>query len=266
MWAGAKLVVSGGKLYVATCESNTSRWNPGTSGIYCWAEDENSWLPIHMNMPSFNDRIDIIDQLAISGETFYIIAHKRLYRWRVGEDLWTDLGLKVWHGRGFAVSGGTVCVQREDGKILRSLDEGHTWMEVSPLPKSTVKVEPKRDTPLYRFDPQTDSPLFKLDLDLVGETIYAASHYDGFFLSINGGKTWRSITDGLPDGRIKIQLIDGLTIYGTNSHGIFRLIRESDSWKLVVPIQHTVRSLAFDGATFYALTDSEGLFWFSLDE
>ena len=97
MWAGAKLAVSGGKLYVATCESNTSRWNPATSGIYCWAEDENSWLPVHMNMPSLNDRIDSIDRLAVSGETFYVIAHVKIYRWRIGEDLWKDLGLRVWH-------------------------------------------------------------------------------------------------------------------------------------------------------------------------
>ena len=163
IWTGAKLTVSGGKLYAATCKSNTSKWNPGTSGIYCWAEDENSWLPIHRKMPFLNDRIDTIDQLAVSRKTFYVIAHKRLYRWRVGEDLWTDLGLRVWHGRGFAVSGGTVCVQRDDGEILRSLDEGDTWTEVSRLPKSNVKVEPKRDTPLYRFDPQTDNPLFMVD-------------------------------------------------------------------------------------------------------
>lgn len=263
IWTGAKLAVSDGKLYAATCQSNTSKWNPGTSGIYCWAEDENSWLPIHMNMPTFNDRIDVIDQLAISGETFYVIAHNRLYRWKVGEELWTDLGLRVWHGRGFAVSDGTVCVQRDDGEILHSLDEGDTWTEVSRLPKSNVVVQPKEDTPLYRFDPQTDSPIFKLDLDLIGQTVCAASRY-GIFLLINGA--WKPISNGLPRGYVKIQLINGTTLYATSSHGIFRWTRESDSWKLVARIQHPVRSLAFDGTTFYALTDSEGLFWFSLDE
>ena len=106
LWAGAELAVSGGKLYAATCESNSSRLNPGTSGIYYLAEDENSWLPVHPNMPSFN--INRIDRLAVSGETFYVIAQSRLYRWRVGEDLWTNLGLQVLDKeglKGLAVSG-----------------------------------------------------------------------------------------------------------------------------------------------------------------
>ena len=272
VWAGAKLAVSGGKLYAATCESNTGRWNPATSGIYCWAEDENSWLPVHTNVPAFNDRIDNIDRLAVNGETFYVIGRGRLYRWRVGENRWTDLGLKVFSDgglgfEGFAVSDKTIYLQKnDDGKVIRSLDEGDTWAEVSRLPKSTVKVEPKRDAPHFRFDRQTDSPIFKFDLDLVGKTIYASSRYDGIFLSIDGGETWRSITDGLPDGCIKIQFVDGTTIYGTNSHGIFRLMRGSDSWKLVTPIQHTVRSLAFDGATLFALTGSEGIFRLSLNQ
>lgn len=264
LWAGAKLAVSGDRLYAATCESNTSRWNLATPGIYRLAENENLWLSIDEDMPSFNDRIDTIDRLAISEETFYVIAHGRLYRWRVREALWTDLGLRVWHERGFAVSGKTVYVQREDGKILRSSDEGDTWMDVSHLPKSNVEVQPKRDTPLYRFDSQTDSPIFKLDLEFVGDTICAASRYDGVYISIDHGKTWWSIADGLPDGWIKIQLIDGKTIYGTNSHGVFRFMRGQDSWKMVAPIQHTVRSLAFDGTAFYAITDSKGVFRLSL--
>lgn len=266
VWAGAKLAVSGGKLYAATCESNTSRWNPATSGIYCWAEDENSWLPVHMNMPSFNGRIDSIDRLAVSGETFYVIAHAKIYRWRIGEDLWTDLGLRVWHRDGFAVSDRIIYFQKYDGKISRSLDEGDTWTDMSRLPKSTVKVEPKRDSPEFRYDLQTDSVLCKVDLHFIGETIYAASRYDGIFLSIDGSEAWRPITDGLSDGRIKIQLVDDTTFYGTNSHGIFRLMRGSDSWRLVAPTQHTIRSLAFDGATFFAITDSRGVFRLSLDE
>ncbi len=265
-WAGAKLAVSGDKLYAATCESDISRWNPATSGIYCLAEDDNSWVPIRMNMPAFDNRIDMIDRLVISGETFYVIARGGIYRWRLSEDLWTALGLGVWHRRGFAVSGRTVCVQRADGKIIRSTDEGDTWTEVSRLPKSTVKVEPKRDSPEFRYDLQTDSFLCKIDLALVGKAIYAASRYDGIFLSMDGGEAWRSITDGLPDGLIRIKLIDGTTIYGINSHGIFCLTRESDSWKQVCPIQYGARSLAFDGTTFYAITGSAGIFRFSLDE
>ena len=39
LWDGATLTVSGGKLYAAMSGSNTGRWNPLTSGVYCLAED-----------------------------------------------------------------------------------------------------------------------------------------------------------------------------------------------------------------------------------
>jgi hypothetical protein len=102
-------------------------------------------------------------------------------------------------------------------------------------------------------------------LVFVGETIYA-DFYDGVFRSIDGGETWRSIVAGLPDGYIEMQLVDGTTLYGTNSHGIFRLTQESDSWELIAPMQHDVMSLAYDGTTFYIGTQARGVFRLSLDE
>ena len=88
---GATLTVSRGKLYTATNETNY-RLNPSTSGIYSLADDGNSWIPVQANMQSSSNRIYIVNQLAISGGTFYIVGQtggkEWLYRWRVGEDLW----------------------------------------------------------------------------------------------------------------------------------------------------------------------------------
>ena len=92
------------------------------------------------------------------------------------------------------------------------------------------------------------------------------SSYDGVFRSMDSGETWTSIDAGLPDGYIGMQLVDGTTLYGTNSHGIFRLTHGSDSWERIAPIQHNIMSLAYDGTTFYIGANAEGIFRLSLEE
>ena len=250
---GATLTVSGGKLYAATNETNYSTQNLSTSGVYRLADDGNLWVPIQTNMQSSNDRIYGVNQLTVSGETFYAVGQMGdgawLYRWRVGEDLWTDLGLKDLGWRPLAVSGTTAYINPENGKLFRSVDEGDTWTDVS------------RHLPNWEHQFGQGG----YDLVFVGETIYAGS-YDGVFRSRDGGETWRSIVAGLPDGYIEMQLVEDTTLYGRNSRGIFRLTQESDSWELIAPMQHDVMSLAYDGTTFYIGTQARGVFRLSLDE
>ena len=248
---GGLLTVSGGKLYIATNETNYGL-NPSTSGIYCLADDGNSWIPIQTNMESSNNRIYVVNQLAISGETFYIVGQmggkEWLYRWRVGEDLWTQLMPQDFFGWGtLAVSGKTVYISAVRGKLFRSVDEGDTWAEVS------------------QNLPNWDQKIGAYDLAFAGETIYAKAGSGGG-RSTDGGETWTSIVAGLPGGYIEMQLVDGTTLYGTNSHGIFRLTQGSDSWELIAPIQHNIMSLTYDGTTFYIGTHAEGVFRLSLDE
>ena len=253
---GATLMVSDGKLYAATNETNYGL-NPSTSGVYRLAENGNSWVPIQTNMQSANNRIYVVNQLAITGETFYIVGQmggkEWLYRWRVGEDLWTQLmpqqDLFGWGT--LAVSDRTVYISAVHGKLFRSVDEGDTWTEVSQnLPNWTQEIG-------------------AYDLAFGGDTIYAKAGSGGG-CSTDGGETWTPIVvAGLPGGYIDMQLVEGKTLYGTSSHGIFRLTQGSDSWERLAPIQpiqHLVRSLAFDGAMFYIGTDREGIFRLSLDE
>ena len=242
------LTVSGGKLYVATEELK-----PSTSGIYRLADDGNSWIPIQTNMRSFNSKIYVVNQLAISGDTFYIVTQiagaLRLYRWRVGEDLWTQLRPHDFLDWGsLAVSGRTVYISSVRGKLFRSVDEGDTWTEVS------------------QNLPNWGQEIGTYDLVFVGETIYAKAGSGGG-RSTDGGETWTPIiVDGLPGGYIDMQLVDGTTLYGTSSHGAFRLTQGSDSWERIAPTQRDVTSLAFDGTTFYIGTNAEGVFRLSLDE
>ena len=261
-WSGVKLAVSGGKLYAATCKNDSSFWNPDTADIFYLAEDKKSWKAIHANMPSSFSRLQ---RLLISSETFYLIGDTGLYRWRVGEDRWTDLGLAVLGGEGLAVSGRTVYVAGQDGRLLRSVDEGDHWTDVSQrLPNWNLQSKPNYKQFIY-------------NLHFVDEAIYAGSRYgllrygsntyDGFYhvyRSIDGGETWESVVD--PSGFFNIQLVHDSTLYGANDRGIFRLRHGADSWERVVPTQYRVRSLAFVDMTPYARTYSEGIFRFSLDE
>ena len=264
-WSGVKLAESQGKLYAVTCRSDSSFWKPGTSGIYCLADDEKSWKPIHTNMPS---SVKTLGRLLISGETYYILGNSGLYRWRVGEDQWTDLGLRVLDEEGLAISGKTVYVARADGKLLRSVDEGDTWTDVS------------QRLPNWKLQSKRNYEQFTYDLHFVDETIYARSNYaflrdgsniyDSFyrvFKSTDGGETWESVVDNLHSGfSFNIQLVHDSTLYASTNRGIFRLRHGADSWEQIAPIHHTVQSLAFDGTTFYTKTRLEEIFRFSLDE
>ncbi len=250
---GGILTVSGGTLYIATNETNYGL-NPSTSGIYSLADDGNSWIPVQTTMESSNNRIYAVNQLAISGETFYIVGQmggkEWLYRWRVGEDLWTQLtpqqDLFGWGA--LAVSGRTVYISAVRGKLLRSVDEGDTWTEVSQnLPNWSQEIG-------------------TYDLAFIGETIYAKAGSGGG-CSTDGGETWTPIiVAGLPGGYVEMQLVGGTTLYGTSSHGVFRLTHESDSWEQIAPTQRDIMSLAYDGTTFYIGTHAEGVFRLSLDE
>ena len=250
---GGVLTVSGGKLYTATNETNYGL-NLSTSGIYSLADDGNSWIPVQTNMQSANNRIYVVNQLAIRGETFYIVGQKGgkewLYRWRVGEALWTQLmpqqDLFGWGA--LAVSDRTVYISTVRGKLFRSVDEGDTWTEVS------------------QNLPNWNQEIGTYDLAFIGETIYAKAGSGGG-RSTDGGETWTPIiVAGLPGGYIDMQLVDGTTLYGTSSHGIFRLTHGSDSWERIGPTQRDVTSLTFDGTTFYIGTNAEGVFRLSLDE
>ena len=147
-----------------------------------------------------------------------------------------------------AVSGRTVYISTVRGKLFRSVDEGDTWTEVS------------------QNLPNWNQEIGAYDLAFVGETIYAKAGSGGG-CSTDGGETWMPIiVAGLPGGYIEMQLVDGTTLYGTSSHGVFRLTHESDSWEQIAPTQRDVTSLAFDGTTFYIGTNAEGIFRLSLEE
>ena len=84
--------------------------------------------------------------LAVSGETFYAEYKNRLFKWKLGDLAWKNTGLVdtddrldagVKNGFKVAVSGETVYVGKQDGKLFQSFDSGNSWRDVTPnLPLS----------------------------------------------------------------------------------------------------------------------------------
>ena len=258
---GAILTITGKNLYVAVDEMDMATFS--TSAVCRLSDNGSAWVPIQTKMQSAKERMYAVDQLAGTGETFYLIAQInqgwQLYRWKVGEDLWTNLELKDLKRGTLAVSDRTIYVSAGDGQLFRSVDEGGTWTDVSQR--------------LPNWDLQSKRSFREVGYDLVfvGGTIYAGTR-DGIFRSVDSGETWTTIGDGLPDGVVDIRLVDGTTLYGTEDFEVFRLTHGSDSWEKLASMQQiylpsmSITSLAFDGTTFYAGTQAEGVFRLSLEE
>ena len=259
---GAVLTITGENLYVVVDGIDQATFS--TSAVLRLSDDGNRWMPIQTKMQSAKERMYTVDRLVEAGETFYAIAQmsqgERLYRWKAGEDLWADLGLKDLQWGTLAVSGRTVYVGARDGKLFRSVDEGDTWTDVS------------QHLPNWELQSKRGFREGGYDLAFVGGTIYVDSMYDGVFRSTDSGETWTPIIDGLPSGVVDIQLVDGTTLYGTDDLEIFRLTHGSDSWELVASMQPMyvpsmyITALALDGTTLYIGTEAEGVFRLSLDE
>ena len=259
---GAVLTITGENLYVVVDGIDQATFS--TSAVLRLSDDGNRWMPIQTKMQSAKERMYTVDRLVEAGETFYAIAQmsqgERLYRWKAGEDLWADLGLKDLQWGTLAVSGRTVYVGAGDGKLFRSVDEGDTWTDVS------------QHLPNWELQSKRGFREGGYDLAFVGGTIYVDSMYDGVFRSTDSGETWTPIIDGLPSGVVDIQLVDGTTLYGTDDLEIFRLTHGSDSWELVASMQPMyvpsmyITALALDGTTLYIGTEAEGVFRLSLEE
>ena len=193
---GAVLTITGENLYVVVDEIDMATFS--TSAVCRLSDNGSAWMPIQTKMQSAKERMYAVDQLA--GTWRDLLPHctnksrlERLYRWKVGEDLWTNLELKDLKWGTLAVSGRTVYVSAGDGKLFRSVDEGDTWTDVSQR--------------LPNWDLQSKRSFREVGYDLafVGGTIYAGTR-DGIFRSTDGGETWTSIVDGLPDGVVDIHL------------------------------------------------------------
>ena len=206
--------------------------------------------------------LSLIENFAVSGDTYYMEYEQRLFRWKTGTTEWVDTGL-INEGKpsidmigsantpdslpsNLAVSGSTVYVGKWDGHLFQSFDEGNTWNDVTAnLPFSVVHFRA---------------------VTFAGSTVYVATDKGVAYSS--DGTDWHTATDseGTPLV-IERFTVDGTTLYGTSEQRVYQFKESSGVWQQVAPeIPMPITSLAVDGSVLYVGTAGTGVLRFTLDE
>ena len=191
---------------------------------------------------------------AISGDTFFMECHFKLFRWKSGDTEWSETGVEetvkltieiAWRDLRLAVSGNTVYVGKRDGHLVVSFDKGNNWIDLTPALPFSFKIFKK--------------------IVFSGPTVYVAT--DAGVAASDSGKNWQAVTDSEGTNLIMEKLaVDGTTLYGViEKTGVYRL--ESGTWEQVVSeIPDSVTSLAVDGDTLYVGTGYNEMLHFNLEE
>ena len=206
--------------------------------------------------------------IAIDNGTYYVEYDYQLYRWRPGNTQWLNTGLLdkgISEDRSycytnnifidaigfrFAVSGNTVYVGEKEGQLLRSLDEGLTWSDVTgnlPFPVDHYKA-----------------------ITFAGNSVYVATD-KGVVMSANG-TDWHTLTGA--KGKpliITMFAVEGTTVYGEAKRKIYQAKSGMTTWEQATPkipksIAYTITCIDVDGRTLYVGTRKRGVLRFSLDD
>ncbi len=195
---------------------------------------------------------------AAGSDAFYVEYQRGLFKWKIGDPAWTYTGLAdtseghdYWNAGkyrgGFktAVSGETIYVGKRDGRLFQSLDEGHSWRDVtSSLP--------------LRFTH------FK-DITFIGSTLYVST--DEGVLTSQTGAHWRVLTDRAGARPIIDRFAtDGIKVYGTGEAGVYCLDTRSRWQKISSESVNEVISLAVIKDKLYSAVNGRGIFHISLAE
>ena len=206
--------------------------------------------------------------IAIDNGTYYVEYDYQLYRWKPGNTQWLNTGLLdkgisedrsycYAHnifvdaiGFRFAVSGNTIYVGEKEGQLMRSLDEGLTWTDVTgnlPFPVDHYKA-----------------------IAFAGNFVYVATD-KGVVMSANG-TDWYILTGA--KGKpliITMFAVEGTTVYGEAKRKIYQVKSGMTTWEQATPkiphsIAHTITCIDVDGNTLYVGTRKRGVLRFSLDD
>lgn len=147
----------------------------------------------------------------------------------------------------------------DDGKVLRSVDSGVTWIETAVRPADLQSATSQAQQAMH---PQ---PVFSLEVDSQQSgTIYAGTD-SGVMKSTNGGVTWFPINTGLSDLRVRSMAADSRkagTIWvgtGDEEHlgSVFKTVDGGKTWSRTALQDHWILALTVDprNETIYAGTE-----------
>ena len=174
----------------------------------------------------------VFEIFATSGGTVYATTPTNTYRLTTDAVVWTPINVDT-PVRGFGMSmtehRGVLYIVYPD-QVLTSIDNGETWTALAARPKGhavgliiTGKTEENSSQYLV--------------------SMYLALRDNGIFHSIDGGKQWTPLNEGLSGKRIYAVAAVGNTVFAGTNEGLYRL--NSDVWEqLPVDASNAVHSLA----------------------
>ena len=191
--------------------------------------------------------------LTANRDVFYLEYKRSLFKWRLGDPEWTNTGLidtgepldgDFRNGFKIAASGETIYVGKRDGKLLRSLDGGNSWRDITS------------NLPL-------DFAHFK-GIVFSGSTLYVAT--DKGVLVSETGEYWRVMIDRA-DTRVVINqfALDSTEVYGIADTGVYRLDTGGHWEQFSAEVPEGVDALAITNGRLYSAVTERGIFNMSLE-
>ena len=181
----------------------------------------------------------VFEIFATSGGTVYVATPTNIYRLAANAVVWTpididtpvsEFGVPLTEHRG-------VLYIVYPNQVLTSIDNGETWKALTPRPKGHA-------VGLVITDETRKSGSQGL------VSMYLALRDNGIFHSIDGGKQWTSLNEGLAGKRIYAVAAIGHTVFAGTHEGLYRL--NSDVWEqLPVETSNAVHSLAVKKNNLY---------------
>ena len=181
----------------------------------------------------------VFEIFATSEGTVYAATPASIYRLTAEATAWTPINLES-PVRGFGMPitehGETLYIVYPN-QVLTSIDNGETWNALSSRPKGHA-------VGLIIMDESQENSSQSLI------SMYLALRDNGIFHSIDGGKQWTPLNNGLSGKRIYAVAAIGNTVFAGTNEGLYCL--NSDVWEqLPVDVSKAVHSLAIMGNNLY---------------
>lgn len=211
-----------------------------TSGLYCSTNGGAQWTYAKINMAD-----NSVDALAVRDSTLIIGTHFGINIVNDSAGTWSPVkvtyGLSIGYASPVALIGNTFFTSYQNGGVLRSTDNGKTWVQ--------------RDSGMANAQ--------AVSITGKGSRLFAAA-WGGVYRSTNNGDQWTQVNSGLGNTSLWALAECGTVIFAGTNGGMYRSRDSGRTWQLVTAgLQYNwVRALCATGSTILAGTEETGVFPF----